>query len=133
VFAGTKVGQPIALSSFGALLRRKMKRENVTAHGFRSCFADWATERTAYLPEVREMALVTLLATRPNRLTGAAIYSPNVLGSWPGLGVRQLAAGEVNQRRPLQAGGITISQIIPRRHLHTSSRMPSGGRSKYCP
>jgi integrase len=57
VFAGIKAGQPIALSSFGMLLHRKMKRAGVTAHGFRSCFADWASERTAYPPEVREMAL----------------------------------------------------------------------------
>ena len=36
---------------------RRMKRDDVTPHGFRSAFRDWASERTTYGPEVAEMAL----------------------------------------------------------------------------
>jgi integrase len=34
-----------------------MKRDDLTAHGFRSTFSDWAAERTAFPREVVEMAL----------------------------------------------------------------------------
>jgi integrase len=39
-----------------AVLRR-MKRGDLTAHGFRSTFRDWAAEATAYPAELAEMAL----------------------------------------------------------------------------
>jgi integrase len=34
-----------------------MQRPDLTAHGFRSTFRDWAAERTAFPAEVAEMAL----------------------------------------------------------------------------
>jgi integrase len=36
---------------------RRMKRDDLTAHGFRSSFRDWAAERTTFPAEVAEMAL----------------------------------------------------------------------------
>ena len=39
-----------------ALLRR-MGRGEITTHGFRSTFRDWASERTNFPPQVCEMAL----------------------------------------------------------------------------
>jgi integrase len=39
------------------MLLRRMGRDDLTAHGFRSTFSDWAAERTAYPREVVEMAL----------------------------------------------------------------------------
>jgi integrase len=39
-----------------ALLDR-MGRGDITTHGFRSTFRDWASEQTSYAPEVAEMAL----------------------------------------------------------------------------
>ncbi len=36
---------------------RRMGRTDVTVHGFRSTFRDWAAERTAYPNHVVEMAL----------------------------------------------------------------------------
>jgi integrase len=39
------------------LLQRRMKRADLTVHGFRSSFSDWTSERTHFAPEVREMAL----------------------------------------------------------------------------
>jgi integrase len=35
----------------------RMKRDDLTVHGFRSTFSDWCAERTAYPAEFREMAL----------------------------------------------------------------------------
>jgi integrase len=42
--------------SLSAVLRR-MGRGDITVHGFRSTFRDWAAECTAYPREVAEMAL----------------------------------------------------------------------------
>jgi integrase len=38
-------------------LLRRMGRKDVTAHGFRSCFVDWAHERTIFPPTVIDLAL----------------------------------------------------------------------------
>lgn len=55
IFAGPG-GKPLSDSVFRALFRR-MKRENLTAHGFRSTFRDWAGEATEYPRELAEQAL----------------------------------------------------------------------------
>jgi integrase len=39
------------------MLLRRMGRDDLTAHGFRSSFRDWAAERTNFPAEVAEMAL----------------------------------------------------------------------------
>jgi integrase len=46
VFPGGKRGRPLSNMAFLMLLRR-MKRDDLTAHGFRSTFRDWAAERTS--------------------------------------------------------------------------------------
>ncbi len=56
LFPGGRRGQPLSESAFRALLHR-MDRPDLTAHGFRSTFRDWASERTRYPHEVAEMAL----------------------------------------------------------------------------
>jgi len=56
VFAGGKKGKPLSNMAFLALLKR-MGRDDITAHGFRSTFRDWGSERTNYPNEVLEMAL----------------------------------------------------------------------------
>lgn len=46
------------LSSMALLMTlRRMKRTDLTAHGFRSTFRDWAAERTSFAREVAEAAL----------------------------------------------------------------------------
>lgn len=56
VFPGGRAKQ--ALSSMAMLmLLKRMERENLTVHGFRSTFRDWGAEQTAYPAEVLEMAL----------------------------------------------------------------------------
>jgi len=56
VFPGAKAGQPLSGMSMLMLLRR-MGRGDLTSHGFRSSFKDWASERTSYAGEITEMAL----------------------------------------------------------------------------
>jgi integrase len=56
VFPGARAGKPLSNMALLMVLRR-MKRNDLTAHGFRSTFRDWAAEQTAYPSEVAEMAL----------------------------------------------------------------------------
>jgi integrase len=56
VFPGGKLGRPLSNPALLLLLRR-MGRDDVTVHGFRSTFRDWAAERTTYANHVVEMAL----------------------------------------------------------------------------
>jgi integrase len=56
VFPGAKARRPLSNMAFLMLLRR-MDRGDLTAHGFRSTFSDWCSERTNFPAEVREMAL----------------------------------------------------------------------------
>lgn len=52
----TKPGAPLSDMSLSAVLKR-MGREEVTVHGFRSTFRDWAGETTAFPRETIEAAL----------------------------------------------------------------------------
>lgn len=56
VFPGMREGSPLSDMTLTAVLRR-MGRGDLTAHGFRSTFRDWAAERTNYPRDVAEMAL----------------------------------------------------------------------------
>jgi integrase len=56
LFPGGKEGRPLSNMAFLMLLRR-MGLGELTAHGFRSSFRDWAAERTGFPAEVAEMAL----------------------------------------------------------------------------
>jgi len=56
LFSGGKEGAPLSNMAMLELLRR-MGRDDLTVHGFRSTFRDWAAECTSYPGEVCEMAL----------------------------------------------------------------------------
>jgi integrase len=56
VFPGNIDGKPLSNMALLMTLRR-MKRPDLTAHGFRSTFRDWAAEKTSFAREVAEMAL----------------------------------------------------------------------------
>jgi integrase len=63
VFPGGKYGLPLSNMAFLMLLRR-MGREDLTAHGFRSSFRDWAAERTNFPSDVAEMALAHTVSSK---------------------------------------------------------------------
>lgn len=56
VFPGRKIGKPLSNMSLLQLLKR-MKRSDLTVHGFRSTFRDWCAEVSDSSREVAEMAL----------------------------------------------------------------------------
>jgi integrase len=56
VFPGGRAGRPISNMAMAMTLRR-MARGELTVHGFRSTFRDWASERTGFPREAAEMAL----------------------------------------------------------------------------
>ena len=56
IFPGRRTGTGLSNMAMLLLLRR-MDQADITVHGFRSSFRDWASERTSYPREVCEMAL----------------------------------------------------------------------------
>lgn len=63
VFPGGKERRPLSGMVFSMKLRR-LKKTNVTAHGFRSTFRDWAAEQTDFPNEVVEMALAHTISNK---------------------------------------------------------------------
>jgi integrase len=56
VFPGPHTGRPLNSAALQAVLPR-IGRGDITPHGFRSTFRDWAAEQTAYPNELLEIAL----------------------------------------------------------------------------
>ncbi len=65
VFPGLKAGRP--LSNMAMLMVLRGLEVDVTVHGFRSSFRDWAAETTDYPGEVAEMALAHVVADAVER------------------------------------------------------------------
>jgi integrase len=63
VFPGAKADRPMSNMAMLMLLRR-MGRGDLTAHGFRSTFRDWAAECTTHPNEVVEMALAHTIGNK---------------------------------------------------------------------
>jgi integrase len=56
VFSGVKLRRPMTMMTLSRVLAR-LDRADLTVHGFRSTFRDWAAEATAYPNHVVEQAL----------------------------------------------------------------------------
>lgn len=63
VFFGQKADRPLSNMSMLMALRR-MDRADITTHGFRSAFKDWASEQTDFPSEVSEMALAHVVGDK---------------------------------------------------------------------
>jgi len=63
VFPGIRPSMPLSGSAIWMLLRR-MGRNDLTTHGLRSTFRDWAAERTADPRDVVEMALAHAIGNK---------------------------------------------------------------------
>jgi integrase len=63
VFPGARSKRPLSNMAFLQLLKR-MGHGDLTAHGFRSTFRDWAAERTNTPNEVAEMALAHVVGDK---------------------------------------------------------------------
>ncbi|WP_417794487.1 tyrosine-type recombinase/integrase [Terasakiella pusilla] len=63
VFPGNSKNRPLSNMAMLTVLRR-MKRTDITVHGFRSTFRDWAAEQTNFPREVAEMALAHTIESK---------------------------------------------------------------------
>jgi integrase len=57
VFPGLVPGRPLSHTALEHVMRRMGRDGIITVHGFRSSFADWASERTSYPADAIELAL----------------------------------------------------------------------------
>ena len=75
LFIGPKPGAGLSNAAMAAVLDR-MGRDDITVHGFRSTFRDWAGETTAFPSDVmRNGAGASASAMRSRRHIGAATCS----------------------------------------------------------
>jgi integrase len=63
VFPSTRDPKPLSDMTLTAVLRR-MQRGDITVHGFRSSFRDWAAEATDFPQEMAEMALAHIVGNK---------------------------------------------------------------------
>jgi integrase len=63
VFCSPK-GEPLSNAGMDSVLKRMGRGGQITVHGFRSTFRDWAAETTAYPNEVVEMALAHTIGNK---------------------------------------------------------------------
>jgi len=63
VFLGAREGKPLSNMAFLQVLKR-MERSDITAHGFRSTFRDWAADQTSFSREVAEKALAHAISDK---------------------------------------------------------------------
>ena len=66
IFTGQRDGRPLSNMSVAMMLRR-MKRGDITAHGFRSTFSDWVSEMSSFNSELRETALAHTIKSKAER------------------------------------------------------------------
>ncbi len=97
VFPGPNPKKPLSSMSMLMLLRR-MKREGLTVHGFRSCFRDWAGDSTTFAREVVEAALAHSLGNKVEaayRRSDALAKRARLMCAWADYLDKPAAAGEV--------------------------------------
>jgi integrase len=63
VFSSSASDKPLSERAMAMQLRR-MKADDITVHGFRSTFRDWASETTAFPHEVCEQALAHAIGNK---------------------------------------------------------------------
>lgn len=63
IFPGARQIRPMSDMTLTAVLRR-MDRDDITVHGFRSTFRDWSAEATNFPHELAEMALAHAVSNK---------------------------------------------------------------------
>jgi integrase len=72
VFLGQREGSPLSNIAL-LMMARRMKRGDLTTHGFRSTFSDWASETSSLNAELRKQLLPTPSPIRPSAPIAAAM------------------------------------------------------------
>jgi integrase len=65
VFPGAKANRPLSVMAMERVMRRL--KQNLTVHGFRSAFRDWASEETNFAREIAEQALAHVIENAVER------------------------------------------------------------------
>jgi integrase len=107
VFPGFRAGRPLSDKGMPALLYR-MGHGEVTMHGFRSTFRDWAGETTGYPREVIEMALAHRLGDKAEQAYARGdlfAKRARLMEEWAGFCAQaEPASGEVVPLRAVNRG-----------------------------
>lgn len=114
VFAGRRRGRGLSNRPMAVLVKR-MKRKDITVHGFRSSFRDWAAERTSYANHIVEMALAHAVGDKVEaayRRGDLLEKRVQLMRDWARFlySVRQSRAAKL-QRRSAPAGGDRQSMV----------------------
>ena len=64
LFPSSRAGKHLSNMAMLNLLKRQLKRPDLTVHGFRSTFRDWCAEETSYPRELAEAALAHVLSDK---------------------------------------------------------------------
>ena len=103
LFSGKDADTPLSDMALLMVLAR-MNRGDITAHGFRSTFRDWAAERTNYQNEVVEMALAHAVESKTEaayRRTDLFEKRRRLMDAWAAFCGKTVPRGKVI---PLQTG-----------------------------
>ncbi|MDI9848143.1 integrase arm-type DNA-binding domain-containing protein [Rhodoblastus sp. 17X3] len=103
IFAGAKGDKPLSVMAMDMLLRRM--DVDVTVHGFRSAFRDWAGNETQFAREVAEAALAHVIgdkAEQAYRRSDALEKRRSLMAAWakycdPGLASNVVSIGKAAQ------------------------------------
>ena len=101
VFPGSGAARPLSVMAMEMVLRR-MKLDDVTVHGFRSAFRDWAGNETNFAREVAEAALAHVIgdaAERAYRRGDALEKRRALMEAWATYCERQESVNVVSLRR----------------------------------
>ena len=107
IFPGAKRGRPLSNMAMLQLLRR-LGRGDLTAHGFRSTFRDWAGEQTSFPREVIEAALAHALENKVEAAyaRGDLIEKRwQLMEAWAGYCDRATEEGTADFQRGATSGG----------------------------
>jgi integrase len=75
IFPGHRDGKPLSNMAMEMVLRRM--GADVTVHGFRSAFRDWAGNETHCPREIAEAALAHVVGDKAEQATGVEMLSKN--------------------------------------------------------
>jgi integrase len=127
IFSGAKVGKPLSNMAFLMLLRR-MKRADLTAHGFRSSFRDWAADRTNFPSEVAEMALAHTISGKVEaayRRGDLFLKRRTLMDAWA-----QFCAGPTTNAKVVQISKPRPMTASPITHMHVGEAAQLLGKSR---
>lgn len=103
IFTGRVSGQPINIDAPMRAIEKLGRRGEITAHGFRSAFRDWAAEQTNFPREVAEASLAHKIGDATERAYQRGDFIAKcrqIMQAWARYIAMPLKAGEIVSLRP---------------------------------